>query len=318
MGVAQIPLLDFSNEALGLEFGRKSWRELCNQVREACETHGCFLLTYEKITENLREDMFMGIKALFDLPQETKTKYVNPKPYRSYSGKSPVVPFYESFGLDNAQKLEAVEAFTNLMWPEGNTSFCETIHVVSSEMLELNFVLLKMIFESFGMENYYASHIQDSTSLFRVMRYIARPSGDSDTVDDDDKAIALRAHTDKNAITILCQNEVQGLEVQIKDGNWAQVMVPRDALVVIVGEALKVWSNGRLQAARHRVVVRGDKDRYSCGLFSMPKEETMIEVPSELVDKEHPLLYRPFIFADYISYYASKLSDDALEIFAGI
>ncbi|KAF2304536.1 hypothetical protein GH714_033096 [Hevea brasiliensis] len=259
--------------------------------------------------------MFMGIKALFDLPQETKTKYVNPKPYRSYSGKSPVVPFYESFGLDNAQKLEALKLLLISCGQKGTQRdySCGELGDAGAE-----FCGAENDFESFGMEKYYASHIQDSTSLFRVMRYIARPSGDSDTVDDDDKAIALRAHTDKNAITILCQNEVQGLEVQTKDGNWAQVMVPRDALVVIVGEALKVWSNGRLQAARHRVVVRGDKDRYSCGLFSMPKEETMIEVPSELVDKEHPLLYRPFIFADYISYYASKLSDDALEIFAGI
>lgn len=44
----------------------------------------------------------------------------------------------------------------------------------------------------------------------------------------------------------------------------------------------------------------------------------MIEVPHELVDKEHPLLYRPFNYADYISYYVSKLSDDALEIYAGV
>lgn len=123
MGVAQIPLLDFSMEPLGLEVGSESWRELCTKVREACETHGCFLLTYEKIPENLREDMFMGIKSLFDLPQETKTKYVNPKPYRSYAGKNQLVPFYESLGLDEPQKLAAVEAFTHLMWPEGNTSF---------------------------------------------------------------------------------------------------------------------------------------------------------------------------------------------------
>lgn len=66
------------------------------------------------------------------------------------------------------------------------------------------------------------------------------------------------------------------------------------------------------------MVTRGEQDRYSCGLFSLPKEESIVQVPSELVDKEHPLLYRPFIFAEYISFYASKLSDDALEIYACI
>lgn len=108
-------------------------------------------------------------------------------------------------------------------------------------MLELNYMVLKMIFESFGMENYYASHIEDSTSVFRMMRYIARPSGGAAADDaDDDEDITLRAHTDKNTITILCQNQVQGLEVQTKDENWDQVMVPQHGLVVIVGEALKV------------------------------------------------------------------------------
>ena len=81
---------------------------------------------------------------------------------------------------------------------------------------------------------------------------------------------------------------------------------------------LQAWSNGRLHAARHRVVISGDTDRYSCGLFSTPKEEAVIEVPDELVDKEHPLQYRPFNFSDYLSYFVSKLSDDALEIYAGI
>ncbi|EEF47046.1 probable 2-oxoglutarate-dependent dioxygenase AOP1 isoform X2 [Ricinus communis] len=316
MAKAEIPTLYFSGEALSS--GSESRRELCNRVRKACESHGCFLLMYDhgNIPAKLRQNLFVSMKALFDLPEDTKTKYVNPKPYRSYTGRSPVIPFYESFGLDDAHKLGQVQDFTNLMWPQGNTSFCEILHVMSSKMLEMNLMVLKMIFESFGMEKHYDSHIQDSTSLFKVMKYIAPPSNGRGS--GEDSAIALRAHRDKNAITILCQNEVQGLEVESKDGEWARVMVPQDAFVVIVGEALKVWSNGRLEAARHRVVINGKEDRYSCALFSMPKEESKIEVPCELVDKDHPLLYRPFIFSDYISYFVSKLSDDALEIYAGI
>lgn len=99
-------------------------------------------------------------------------------------------------------------------------------------MLELNFFILKMIFESFGMEKNYDSHIEDSTSVFGVMKYKVPPSSDS--------AIGLKAHTDKNSLTLLCQNEVQGLEVQTKDGDWAQVMIPQDAFMVIVGDTLKV------------------------------------------------------------------------------
>jgi hypothetical protein len=67
--------------------------------------------------------MFGAMKALFDLPEETKNRHVNPKPYRSYLGKCPVIPFHESFGVDDAPTLDASQAFTTLMWPEGNPSF---------------------------------------------------------------------------------------------------------------------------------------------------------------------------------------------------
>lgn len=79
-----------------------------------------------------------------------------------------------------------------------------------------------------------------------------------------------------------------------------------------------------MQAAKHRVVMRGMKERYSFGMFTVPKEGYIMEVPSELVDKEHPLLFKPFNFMEFMSYYASTsnakqdLNENAVEVFAGI
>ncbi|KAB1669360.1 hypothetical protein ES319_1Z052900v1 [Gossypium barbadense] len=313
---ATIPVIEFSGE--DIKNGRSSsspdqrWKALCRKVREACESHGCFLLMrYDKIPTSLCEDMLVGIKSLFDLPEETKTKYQNPKPYRSYQGKCPMVPLHESFGIDDATRLEAARDFTHLMWPQGNPAFCEILNMMSSKMLELSFMILEMIFESFDIEEKkYEALVRDSVSFLRVMKYKVPTSGDQN--------LGLVAHADKNAITILCQNEVQGLEIVTKEGHWKQVVVPKDALVVIVGDALKAWSNGRLVAVKHRVVMKGEKERYSFGLFTVPKEGAMIEAARELVDNEHPLLYRPFKFADYFSYFVSNLNDDALEIYAGV
>ena len=100
-------------------------------------------------------------------------------------------------------------------------------------MQELNFLVMKMIYESFGIEKLYDSFLEETTSILKVMKYKVPPS-------DTEPAIGLVAHTDKNAITILCQNEVQGLEVQTKNGDWAQVMVPEHAFTAIVGDTLKV------------------------------------------------------------------------------
>lgn len=81
----------------------------------------------------------------------------------------------------------------------------------------------------------------------------------------------------------------------------------------------QAWSNGRLHAVTHRVALSGGNERYSFGLFAMPKEEMDIEVPIELVDEKiHPLRYHPFKYGEYISYFVSNLKENALEVFAGL
>lgn len=121
----EIPFLDFSGEVLD-DFADERWREMCGQVRDALETRGFFVMYHDKIPKSLREDMFKAMNALFDLPEETKSKYASSKPYRSYMGESPAVPLHQSFGIDNEPGIDVdttAQAFTNLMWPQGNPSF---------------------------------------------------------------------------------------------------------------------------------------------------------------------------------------------------
>ncbi|KAK2661089.1 hypothetical protein Ddye_007622 [Dipteronia dyeriana] len=320
----QIPYIYFSGEVLdhfdhdrevgggGSGVGGEKWKVLCSQVREALENHGCFILFYDKISMTLREEMFNTMNDLFDLPEETKNKYVNPRPYRSYSGaKNPLLPLQESFGVDNEPGHDMAQAFTDLMWSEGNPTFSEIFKSMNSKMLQLDNIILRMVFESYGVGKLYNSFIQDSSNTFRFMKYKVPPNNEP-------SAMGLIAHTDKNTLTILCQNEVQGLEILDKDGNWVTLMIPNDAFIVIVGDGLKAWSNARIPAAKHRVVMSGNKERYSFGLFSMPKEGATIEVPLELVDNDHPLVYRPFKFSDFFYNFVNNTRDDALEAFAGV
>ncbi|KAM0968770.1 hypothetical protein ACFX13_017379 [Malus domestica] len=328
-----LPILDFS-EGLVFKQGSEEWKAMSNKVREACEDYGCFLLLVrDEIPMKLREEMVTAMKALFDLPEETKQKHTSPKPYQSYEGKSPVIPLNESFGIDDACRLDAAQAFTNLMWPQGNPAFCEAMKSMCSKMMDLNITILWMILESFGLGNHYDTHVQNTTSAFRFMKYKAPPppppptpsnininvgSSTASPSASPSAALGLVPHTDKNTLTILCQNDVQGLEILTKQGKWVEVMVPEGAVVVFVGDALKAWSNGRLHAVMHRVMMSGDKERYSYSLFSVPKEEVVIEVPQEFIDKEHPLLYKPFNFAEYFTYFTSNVREDALELYAGV
>lgn len=189
---------------------------------------------------------------------------------------------------------------------------------MSSKMMALNFTILEMLLESFGVGKHYNSHVENTTSVMRFMKYKVPPSNNNN--DTSSAAVGLVPHTDKSALTVLCQNKVQGLEILTKQGQWVQVSVPKGAVVVFVGDALKAWSNGRLHAVTHRVMMSGDikENRYSFAVFGLPKEEFMIEVPNELIDNEHPLLYRPFNFAEYFTYFTANIRDDALEVYAGV
>ncbi|XP_019416183.1 PREDICTED: 2-oxoglutarate-dependent dioxygenase AOP3-like [Lupinus angustifolius] len=310
-----IPCFDFRRvDGFGIEEGGEAWREMGDKVREACENHGCFLIISDEISSVLRDQMFMGMKTLFNLPQEIKQKHTSSRPYRSYNGKSPITPFFESFGIDDAPLPNIAQEFTNLMWPHGNLLYCETLKSMSSKMLELSFLMMKMIMVGYDLPSHADAENMKSTSYLRLIKYHVPEERNYES------EITLVAHTDKNALTILCENEVQALQVQTKTGKWIDIKIPQQGFLVIVGDVLKAWSNGRLHAATHRVVIGDEeKERYSLGLFASPKDEMKVKVPYELIDeKTHPLRYKPFNYGEYIHYYVSTLKHDALEVFASV
>ncbi|CAL5359045.1 unnamed protein product [Camellia sinensis] len=245
MAEVGIPYLNFSDGALDLEKDSEAWRVLSDKVREACESHGCFLVRYSDIPMKLLENMFMGMESLFDLPQEIKDKYKDPNQYDKYMSSS-FNPLHESFRIDCASRLEEARAFTNIMWPHENPSFCEVLNSTSSKMLDLSWIIMKMILESFCIGRYYQFMVENSSNSFRILKHKVPPSNDS-------AGMSLIPHTDRIFLTIWSENEVQGVEVLSKEGNeWIQVKIPTGSFMVFVGDSFKAWSNGRLHAAKHK------------------------------------------------------------------
>lgn len=68
----------------------------------------------------------------------------------------------------------------------------------------------------------------------------------------------------------------------------------------LVGLLIKAWSNERARSCDHRVIMKENKKRYSLGLFSF--SNGMINVPEELVDDEHPILYKPFNHFEFMRF----------------
>ncbi|XP_021275630.1 LOW QUALITY PROTEIN: probable 2-oxoglutarate-dependent dioxygenase AOP1 [Herrania umbratica] len=315
---------------VNLRRGNGKWQGLCRRVREACENYGCFEVVYY-----LREETFSLIRQLFNLPLETKRKNINPKPYHGYyEPGSEFLPFYESFGLEDASDCNSVKSFAQLMWTllvveiitllicfdpscfsrKTAPILCflatsQTINTLMKQLEELSHVIGSMIVDSYGLggkPESFMTHYE----LLRVMKYVAPPSGGYTTVG--------LLHTDKFSSALLCEDGISGLEIETKDGQWVKLFPSPGSFVFIVGDLLTAWSNGRMHAVKHRVMMSGDKDRYSLGAFAVPVEGTIIKAPRETVDEEHPQVFKDFDLMDFLNYADSEESmaiDSAKKLF---
>ncbi|KAD6794657.1 hypothetical protein E3N88_05553 [Mikania micrantha] len=162
--------------------------------------------------------------------------------------------------------------------------------------IDLDEVVRMMVLESLNLEKYMEEHMELTSYLVRVMKY--RPPAKNES------NMGLLSHADKNILTILQSNEVEGLEVQSKDGEWIKVKFSANSCVVMVGETFK-----------------GEKERFSIGLFSVPKWDKIIKAPEEMVDEEHPLLFKPFDYGEFFKFFIKEenINDKfALEKYCGV
>lgn len=304
-----LPIIDFSE----LELGSLKWDSVKAQVKKALEEYGCFEALFPKIPFDIRKSLFGAVEELFDLPLEAKVRNISKKPFHGYVGQYPMVPLYESMGIEDASVPEKVESFTNLFWPQGNLNFHETIQTYSEQLSELDQTIRRMVLESLDLEKYLDEHMDSTNYLLRVMKY----KGPKTT----ETKLGLNSHTDKNIVTILCQNQVDGLEVQTKNGEWINVTPSPNSFIAMIGDSLYAWTNGRLHSPYHRVMMKGNESRYSAGLFSIPKEGYIIKAPDELIDEQHPLLFKPFDHVEFLAFYyteAGQMAQSALKTYCGV
>ncbi|CAN1302866.1 Probable 2-oxoglutarate-dependent dioxygenase AOP1.2 [Linum perenne] len=299
--------------------GSSEWETLKQQVGKAVEEYGCFEASFDKITVDCRRAVFRSVEELFDLPLETKLLNTSKRPLHGYVGQYPSLPLYESMGIDHADVLENVESLTNSLWPHGNPFFSsKTIQSYAEQLSGLDNIVRQMIVERYGLEKYMDEHLNSTILLLRMMKY-------SPPTTLEQAQEGLNPHTDKDMITILCQNEVDGLEIQSKSGDWIHFKPSHQhqdsSFVVMVGDSLYAWLNGRVHPPVHRVLMSNSVGRYSLGLFVVPKDGYIIQSPEEMVDEEHPRLFKPYDFVDFFKFYDTKAgqkSPDALREFCGI
>jgi isopenicillin N synthase-like dioxygenase len=106
-------------------------------------------------------------------------------------------------------------------------------------------------------------------------------------------------HTDFGVLTVLCQDDVGGLQVEDVNGDWLHAPPIAGSLIVNVADLLARWTAGAYKSTPHRVVNTSGRERLSLVLAYDPNPETMID-PRDVFRRDVEGAEAPITCGEYL------------------
>uniref|UniRef100_A0A7N0VFP0 Fe2OG dioxygenase domain-containing protein n=1 Tax=Kalanchoe fedtschenkoi TaxID=63787 RepID=A0A7N0VFP0_KALFE len=296
-----IDLADYADEAI------RAPASLVHQVSRACEQHGFFQVINHGVPQELCARMLDEATRIFHQPHQEKAQLLSDDPSQDAARFSNY-----HLRLDNGASQDRVnmwsECFSHL-WhqtddftsklPPSLGSYGEVVSEYANEMDALVGKLSSLISQGLNLKNECLKNRIGGEPRWRVQANYYPPSPDPELT------LGLAVHTDPNAITVLLQSQgASGLQV-IHDDKWLAVAPLPNALVVNLGDQIQVLSNGRYKSVHHRAV-SSKALRVSLAVFYGPNKDTMISPIEELVDDEHPPMYREYKMSEFLDQFVRQ------------
>ncbi|KAH7020699.1 2OG-Fe(II) oxygenase superfamily protein [Microdochium trichocladiopsis] len=281
----QISLIDFSGF---YSQDPAAKQKIVDQVRQSCSYNGFFQVINHGVTADQSRTAMNLAKKFFDLPQESKDKVrkENNTWNRGYemmrsqileAGTNPELKegFYIGDEIPESHPYFVHKKLNSgpNQWPQdmqdmSPQEFSQTAMEYYHAVLKLASDLLKVLALSLDLdEDYFVQFMDGAVATMRLLHYPTQPK------DADDKLTrGIGAHTDFGAITILLQDEVDGLQVwDANSGGWIDVRAGcrsnRGAFVVTLGNLMQRWTNEKYKSNIHRVINKSGRERYSIPFF---------------------------------------------------
>ncbi|GJL81711.1 MAG: 2OG-Fe(II) oxygenase [marine bacterium B5-7] len=115
----------------------------------------------------------------------------------------------------------------------------------------------------------------------------------------EESCFGVGPHTDFGMLTVLCQDNVGGLQVQTVDGRWIHAPPIEGTLVVNVGDLLARYTDGAYISTPHRVVNHSGRERLSLVLAYDPDADTVID-PRRIYGADYTTASEPITCGDYL------------------
>ncbi|CAO2201751.1 unnamed protein product [Urochloa humidicola] len=299
--------------------GGAGWEAARAAVTASMVAHGfVVVVVHDALGPDLRHAVFArAMPELFALPQEAKQ--------RAAPGDAGVLTTgyvghvhgmaWESFRVEEPTDAAGVRRVADLLWPEGNTEFCETMVSFGKTMLKLQETVEVLTLEGLGVRaESVRAHLGMLCHGVRLAHYGAPP--------DTETYVSMPEHYDNSMTTAIVQHEVEGLEVRVGDGPWVAVPPEPGTFVLIAGILLRVATNGRVPACLHRVRTPSKRERFTVQFTHGPKKDRVeVRTLDDLVDEEHPLLFNPLRHEEYSKWLYSEEGrkfEDPLKAYCGV
>ncbi|KAH1032841.1 hypothetical protein J1N35_045015 [Gossypium stocksii] len=284
-----IPIIDMSN-----------WEDpkVAKSICDAASEWGFFQIVNHDVPIEVLENVKDATYNFFMMPAEVKNKYS--KEHSSSNN----VRFGTSFTPQAEKALEwkdylslfyISEEEASSLWPsvcrEQVLDYMKKSEVVIKQLLQ---VLMK------GLNVNEIDEAKESLlmgSMRTNLNYYPKCPNPELTV-------GVGRHSDVSTLTILLQDEIGGLFVRGNQGDdWIHVPPITGSLVINVGDALQIMSNGRYRSVEHRVVANGSKNRISVPIFVNPRPVDMIGPLPELVAIGEKPIYKQVLYSDYVKHF---------------
>ncbi|KAL4562391.1 hypothetical protein LXL04_034593 [Taraxacum kok-saghyz] len=119
--------------------------------------------------------------------------------------------------------------------------------------------------------------------------------------------IGVGGHSDVSTLTMLLQDETGGLYVRKLDSdNWIHVPPIEGSLIVNIGDALQIMSNGRYKSIEHCVVANGNQNRISVPIFVNPRPGDVIGPMPQVISRGEKVFYKQVLYSDYVKHFYRK------------
>ncbi|PWA96755.1 2-oxoglutarate (2OG) and Fe(II)-dependent oxygenase superfamily protein [Artemisia annua] len=258
--------------------------QVVKSIAHAAETLGFFQVVNHGVPIELLESLKVSAHEFFNQPSEKKAVYLKGV------SPSPMVKYGTSFVPEKEKALEEVVL-----------KYIKT----SREMVKR---LLQALMENLGVK-------LDDSKLDALMSFRLVNMNFYPTCPNPDLTVGVGRHSDISTLTVLLQDGIGGLYVKkdadLPTGNedWIEIPPVHGALVINIGDALQIISNGRYKSAEHRVRTTIVQSRVSAPIFNGPLPVAKIGPLAELVARDGVARYREVIFEDYMKNFYAKSHD---------